>query len=191
MEQLMSTVMLIAAVFLVVFIVVVLFLVWLLPPPAPPRTKRPPRPLPMFLLTPASTWSPTDDALSWLIVLWILGLALMVVWILACSVGPWLARRWPRLVTGIDRLLPTPCAHTDRDGVSLMYRDRIDVDGQAVPHYVCSACGVSTPIVDRTAADQARVAAFRPAHEAMKASPRHVSTPSQIVNGDFAKRGKR
>ena len=108
------------------------------------------------------------DALG---IVWMFVIGLLAVWALWSFIGPSVLRRLPRLAD----LLPLPCQHRDRDGRSVMYRERRDVgDVRDVMHWVCPECGFATVVVERTDAEHRLVqvaGAVRTPHAQPNSSP--------------------
>lgn len=121
------------------------------------------------------------------------GMAITVLFVTAClvlySMLPRLQHRFPRLSALVSALFPLPCTHSDADGVSVMQRERREVAGVSVPHWVCPRCGHIDPIVGREFYEFAAHAQIRPAHESMKA--KRTTPTAQVVKRDFAQRGRR
>ena len=173
--------------FLLVFVAAWMVLEWLWPvPPSRPR-RRPKRPSSLAVVPVFWASDLLTEALGWLLVVWSVAIGLLALLALVYWLGPKLKRRWPRLAAWCWGCLPLPCTHRDLDGVSLMYRDRREVEGRSIPYWVCWACGHAEPIIDRPLEDVDRFAAIRPAHEAMKATPK--APPPSVLK--FAARGKR
>lgn len=103
---------------------------------------------------------------------------------------PRIGRRWPRLAAWLSALLPLPgCRHSTPDGKSLMYRDRLPVDGRDVLFLVCPQCGARQPLIDRDAAARDAIAKVRPAHESMRARiATPPLTPAEVLRADFMRR---
>jgi hypothetical protein len=85
-----------------------------------------------------------------------------------------------KLLNSILRLLPSTCSH------SHTYRERRQLHGVQVMHFVCERCGHATPAVERTAKEHRRAVKLCDQPTARLVRPQH----GQVVAMDARQRRK-